>query len=80
MTELLAPSKYPNTKNSRQSYITSCNKCDIYKNCMVFDKTLKCTVTGKVYYIKEEMNVKVVLLLNDIHKMFRTVCWLYSKV
>ena len=23
---------------------------------MAFDRTFKCTVTGKVYYIKEEMN------------------------
>ena len=56
LKEILAPSKYPNPKNSRQNSITSCNKCDTCKNYMAFDRTFKCTVTGKVYYIKEEMN------------------------
>ena len=56
LKEILAPSKYPNPKNSRQNSITSYNKCDISKNYMVFDRTFKCTVTGKVYYIKVEMN------------------------
>ena len=49
LKELLAPSKYLNPKNSKQSSNTSCNKCDICKNYMVFDRTLKCSVTGKVY-------------------------------
>ena len=44
LKEILAPSKYPNPKNSRRNSITSCNKCDICKNYMVFDKTLKLTV------------------------------------
>ena len=56
LKEKLAPSKYPKPKNSRQNSITSRNKCDICKTYMVFDRTLKCTVTGKVYYIKGEMN------------------------
>ena len=56
LKEILAPSKYPNPKSSRQNSITSCNKCDICKNYMVFDRTFRCTVTGKVYYIKGEMN------------------------
>ena len=56
LKEILAPSKYPDPKNSRQNCITSCYKCDICKNYMVFDRTFKCTVTGKVYYIKGEMN------------------------
>ena len=37
LKEILAPSKYLNPKNSRQNSITSCNKCDICKNYMVFD-------------------------------------------
>ena len=56
LKEILAPSKYPNPKNGRQNCITSCYKCDTCKNYMVFDRTFKCTVTGKVYYIKSEMN------------------------
>ena len=56
LKELLALSKYPNPKSSRKSSITSCNKCDIYKNYMLFHRTSTCTVTGKVYYIKGEIN------------------------
>ena len=53
---ILASSKYPNPKNSGQHCITSYNKCDIWKNYMVFDRTFRCTVTGKVCYIKGKMN------------------------
>ena len=56
LKELLAPSQYLNPKNSKQNSITSSNKCDICINYMVFDRTVKCAVTGKVYYIKGEMN------------------------
>ena len=56
LKEILAPSKHPNPKNSRRNSITSCNKWDICKNYMVFDRTFRCTVMGKVYYIKGEMN------------------------
>ena len=56
LEQLLAPSKYPNPKNSRQNPITSCNKCDICISYIVFDRTFKCTVTGKVCYIKDAMN------------------------
>ena len=55
LKEILASSKYLNPKN-RQNSITGCSKCDICRNYMVFDRTFKCTVTGKVYYIKGEMN------------------------
>ena len=56
LKEILAPSEYPNPKNSTQNSITSCNECDICKNYMAFDRTFRCTVRGKVYYIKCEMN------------------------
>ena len=56
LKEILAPPKYPKPKNSRQNSITSRNKCNICKTYMVFDGTFKCTVMGKVYYIKGEMN------------------------
>ena len=39
LKEILAPSKYPNPKNSRQNSITSCKKCDICKNYIAFDRT-----------------------------------------
>ena len=56
LKQLLGPSNYPNPKNSRQNSITSCDKCDICKNYIAFDRTFKCTVTGKVYDIKDEIN------------------------
>ena len=56
LKELLPLSKYPNPKSIRKNSITSCNKCDICKNYMLFHRTFTCTVTGKVYYIKGEMN------------------------
>ena len=56
LKEILAPSRYPNPKNRTQNCITSCYKCDLCKNYMVFDRTFKYTVTVKVYYIKAEMN------------------------
>ena len=56
LNEILATPKYPKPKKSRQNSITSCNKCDICKNYVVFDRTFRCTITGKVYYIKGEMN------------------------
>ena len=48
LKELLAPSKHPDPKNSRENSITSCNKCDICKNYMIFDRTFKCTAAGKL--------------------------------
>ena len=56
LKKILAQSKYANPRNSRQNSITSCNKCDICKNYMVFKRTFRCTFTGKVYYIKAQMN------------------------
>ena len=40
LKESLAPSKYPSPKNNRQNSITSCDKCEICKNYMVFDRTV----------------------------------------
>ena len=42
LKEILAPCKHPDPKNSRQNSITSCKKCDICKNYMVFDRTFRC--------------------------------------
>ena len=39
LKELLAPSKYPNPNNCRRNSITSCNKCNICKNYMLFNGT-----------------------------------------
>ena len=36
---------------------------------MVFDRTFKCTVTGKVYYIKGEMNCESTNIIYLIESM-----------
>ena len=53
LKELIAPSVYPKKINTRISSITS---CDICKNYMIFDNTFICTVTGKTYSIKVQLN------------------------
>ena len=63
---LFYPSKYPNPKSSRQSSITSCNKCDICKPYMVFYRTFKYIFTGKVHYIKDEMNCESTNIIYSI--------------
>ena len=65
LQQLLAPSKYPNPMNSKQNSIASCNKCDICKNYIAFDRTFKCTVTSKVYYIHCEMNCESANAINE---------------
>ena len=56
LKELIAPSVYPKKINTRISSITSCNNCDICKNYMVFDNTFICAVTGKSYFIRDQLN------------------------
>ena len=56
LKELIAPSVYPKNINTRISSITSCNNCDICKNYMIFDNTFICTVTGKSYFVRGQLN------------------------
>ena len=42
--------------NTGTSSITSCNNCDICKNYTIFDNTFICTVTGKSYFVKGQLN------------------------
>ena len=56
LKELIAPSVYPKKINTRISSITSFNNCNICKNYMVFDNTFICTVTGKSYFIRGQLN------------------------
>ena len=58
LKELIVPSIYSNKINTKTSCITSCNNCDICKNYMVFDKTFNCTVTGKSYFRRGQLNCK----------------------
>ena len=54
--------------NTRTSSITSCNNCDICKNYMIFDNTYICTVTGKSYYIRGQLNCE------SINVIYRITC------
>ena len=56
MKELIALSVYPKKINTGTSSITSCNNSDICKKYMIFDNTFICTVTGKSYFIRGQLN------------------------
>ena len=49
LKELLAPSVYPNNKVNRADQITSCNKCDISKNYLIYFNQFTCSVTNRRY-------------------------------
>ena len=55
LKELLSPSLFPNRKSTKSNSIISCNSCDICKNYMVFENMFTCTVTGKKYFVKGEL-------------------------
>ena len=58
LKELIAPSIYPKKINTRTSSAKICNNCDICKNCMIFDDTFICRVTGKSYFKRGQLNCK----------------------
>ena len=50
LKEILAPCLYPNNKVNRPNFMTSCNKCDIYKNYLISSNYLTCNVPNRRYY------------------------------
>ena len=52
LKEMVAPSLYPKPSIKINRTIVSCNKCDICRNILIADSKLRCTVTGKIYFIK----------------------------
>ena len=53
LKELLAPSLYPNNKHDRANSMTSCNKCDIWKNYLISNSNyFTCSVTNTRYYAR----------------------------
>ena len=52
LKELLALSLYPNNKVNRANSITSCNKCDIFKNYLIYSNYFTCSVTNRRYYAR----------------------------
>ena len=63
MKELIAPSVYAKKINTRLSSITSCNNYDICNNYMIFDNTFNCTVTGKSYFIRGQLNCESIYVI-----------------
>ena len=55
LKELLSPLLYHNRKSTKKNIIISCNSFDICKNYMVFKNMFTCTVTGKKYFVKGEL-------------------------
>ena len=52
LKELLAPCLYPNKKVIRTNSITSCNKCDIFKNYLICSNYFTCSATNRRYYAR----------------------------
>ena len=56
LKELLSPSVFPNRKSTKSNSIISCNSYDICNNYMVFEIMFTCAVTGKKYFVKDELH------------------------
>ena len=52
LKEILSPSLFPAKPKNSESCITSCKKCDIYKNYLITDNKFKSKVTGKFYNVR----------------------------
>ena len=52
LKEMVAPSLYPKSNFKSNCTIVSWNKCDICKNFLIGDSKIRCTITGKTYFIK----------------------------
>ena len=55
LKEISSPSLFPSNAKQIENSITSCNKCDICKNFLVSDTTLKCKVTGRVFNVRGKL-------------------------
>ena len=54
---MVASSLYPKPSiRSNRTIIVSCNKCDICKNFLITDSKFRSTVTGKTYFIKDNLS------------------------
>ena len=52
LKEILSPSLFPAKPKNSEICITSCKKCDIYKNYLITDNKFKCKVTGWFYNVR----------------------------
>ena len=52
---MVAPSLYPKPSNKSNRTIVSCNKCDICENFLITYNKFRFTVTGKTYFIKDNL-------------------------
>ena len=56
LKELLSPLVFPNRKSTKSNSIISCNSYDICNNYMVFEIMFTCAVTGKKYFVKDDLH------------------------
>ena len=52
---MVARSLYPIPSTKSNRTIVSCNKWDICKNLLITDSKFRCTATGKIYFIKDDL-------------------------
>ena len=53
---VLSPSLFPPKLIKNEISISSCNKCDICKNYLIYDnKPSKCNVTGRMYSVSSSL-------------------------
>ena len=53
---MVAPSLYPKPSIKSNGTIVSCNKYNTCKNFLTTDSKFRCTVTGKIYFIKANLS------------------------
>ena len=68
LTQFLTPSLYPNKNIIRTNSITSCSKCDIWKNYLICSNYFTCSVYNRRYY------AKVVLRCNCNNVIYLITC------
>ena len=62
LKEMLAPASYPKFVNSQVNIIIPCNSCDVCKHYLVAERTFTSKVTGKTYFIKDDLSCNSIML------------------
>ena len=67
LKEILSLSLFPAKLKNSESCITSCKKCDIFKNYLLTDNKFKCKVTGRFYIVRANLScnsINVIYLIS----------------
>ena len=56
LKEILSLSLFPAKLKNSESCITSCKKCDIWKNYLITDNKFKCKVTSRFYDVRGDFS------------------------